>query len=226
MFGDRPGLAVAPFIFRAPPQSFFASHPSNGAVQMSKVRKSKQLSLFKERKTKNDHGGSLAVNKRRSKRPLNLRQSHHITMKSNHAVGPRSLFRYKKMILSLIKKNSKKFQIKVFGYAIQGNHLHLLVKAQTKEGLQNFFRVVAGHMAQRILKEHPLKPRTTGGASLNPKGCLKNQRKFWSFLLYSRIVSWGRDFRNVITYIQKNTLELLNIIAYQSRAVNRKRNSS
>ena len=150
-------------------------------------------------------------------------------MKSYHAIGARSLFRHKKLILSLIKKNALKFQIKVYEYAIQGNHLHLLVKAQTREGLQNFFRVVAGHVAQRILKEHPLNAKdlalkqSAGGApkeeERKAKTCKKNQRKFWSYLLYSRIVTWGREFKTVVGYIQKNTLELLQIIAYKPRNI-------
>jgi len=188
------------------------------------MSKSKQLSLFNERKPKKDHGGSLAIKKRRSKRPLNIKQSHHITMKSHHAIGPRSLFRHKKMILHLIKKNSAQFRIKVYEYAIQGNHVHLLVKAQSREGLQNFFRVIAGHTAQQILKQYPLP--CAGGATQKRKGCKKNQRRFWSYLLYSRIVSWGREFKRVMSYIQKNTLELLQIIAYEPRSLRTKINSS
>ncbi len=178
--------------------------------------KSKQLSLFPQQKTHRAHGGSLAVKKRRSRRPLNIKQSHHITMKSHHAVGPRSLFRHKKLILGLIKKNSVRFRVKIYECAIQGNHIHLLVKAQTREGMQNFFRVVAGHTAQEILKRCPLN-QMPGGAPRDAKSCLKNQRKFWSYLLFSRVVKWGREFKIVLSYVQKNTLELLQIIAYQTR---------
>jgi len=103
--------------------------------------------------------------------------------------------------------------------------LHLLVKAQNLEGLQNFFRVLAGQTAQRILKECPLK-LSAGGASQKQKGCKKNQRKFWSYLLYSRIVSWGQEFKRVASYIQKNTLELLQVIAYQPRSNSKRSNSS
>jgi REP element-mobilizing transposase RayT len=172
--------------------------------------------LKSKQKRKKEHGGSLAVGRRRRTRPLNIKLSHHITMKSHHAIGKRSLFRHKKLILSIIHKNSFYFHVKVYEYAIQGNHLHLLVKAQTREGLQNFFRVVAGHCAQKILELCPLKLQA-GGAPDRSKGCLKNQRKFWSYLLYSRIVAWGREFKTVTNYIQKNTLELLQIIAYQPR---------
>ena len=212
---------------------------------MSKLRKSKlqepntnlkspkQLILFPKQKIRREHGGSLAVRKRRSRRPLNLRLSHHITMKSHHAIGKRSLFRHKKMILSLMKKNAFRFQVKIVEYAIQGNHLHMLVRAHSREGLQNFFRVIAGHSAQKILQKFPLQETAgsapiqsggtapggalVGGEEQSQVGCEKNRRKFWSYLLYSRVVSWGRDFSAVVSYIQKNTLELLQIIAYKPR---------
>ena len=213
----------------------------------------RQLSFIPKPRHQREHGGSLAVGKRRSARPLNLKLSHHLTLKSSHALGARSLFRHKKMILGLIRKNSQKFHVKVYESAIQGNHMHLLVKAQSREGLQNFFRVIAGHVAQRILEACPLSSPERGGAppagnrtsrsnraivaaaGTQPgaapacekkEGCKKNQRRFWSFLLYSRVVSWGREFQMVKTYIQKNTLELLRLVAYTPRSNRKALNSS
>jgi REP element-mobilizing transposase RayT len=207
---------------------------------MTKAKKRSSTQTTQTKKSRQEHGGSLAIGRRRKTRPLNIKQSHHITLKSIHAVGPRSLFRHKKMILSLMKKNSVRFQVKVYEYAIQGNHIHLLIKAQSREGMQNFFRVIAGHSAQRILKEFPLSQnvggalgygenRARGGASGYGErrvGCKKNQRVFWSYLVYSRVVSWGREFDTVTAYIQKNTLELLQIIAYQPRFKSENKNSS
>ena len=193
------------------------------------MKKSKRLLLIPKTQPKKEHGGSRAEGRRRVARPLNIKQSHHITLKSIHAVGPRSLFRHKKLILGLMKKNSVRFQVKVYEYAIQGNHLHLLVKAQSREGMQNFFRVLAGHSAQSILKDNPLSQEARGSASSEQElktGCKKNQRVFWSYLIYSRVVSWGREFRTVTTYIQRNTLELLQIIVYQPRFRSAKKNSS
>ena len=120
-----------------------------------------------------------------------------------------------------MKKASWLFQVKVYEHAICSNHIHLLIKGQDRESIQNFFRVFAGHTAQQILKICPLPPQRGGApaqASLKKQGCVKNQRKFWSYLTYSRIVSWGREFIVVTKYIQKNTLEALNLIAYQPRS--------
>ena len=112
------------------------------------------------------------------------------------------------------------FEVRIYEYAICGNHLHLLIKGPDRESLQNFFRVFAGHTAQKILKICPF-PKERGGAphqkKTYPSGCKKNQRKFWSYLLYSRMVSWGREFKIVFRYIRQNTLEALNLIAYKPR---------
>ena len=93
--------------------------------------------------------------------------------------------------------------------AVCGNHLHLLVRGLTREELQNFFRVFAGHVAQQILNLFPLSSHKIAETA----GFAKNKRKFWQLLIYSRVVSWGRDFKYVAGYIYKNTLEALNIIA-------------
>ena len=183
----------------------------------------KQLSFLA--KPSKQHGGSLAIGKRRSLRPLSPKLSLHITLKSSSAIGGRCLFRHKKMILAVMKKASRLFQVKVYNYAICGNHLHLLIKGKDRESLQNFFRVFAGHTAQNILKLCPL-PKSSGGASTQAKGCKKNQRKFWSYLLYSRIVSWGREFKTVVKYIDQNLLETFHIAAYQPRKQLRGVNSS
>jgi hypothetical protein len=53
-------------------------------------------------------------------------------------------------------------------------------------------------------------------------GCRKNKRTFWSFLLYSRIVAWGQDFKNVKNYIRQNMLEALGEVAYKVRAWQKK----
>ena len=199
----------------------------------TKARKLKPKQLELLPKPKREHGGSLAIKKRRSYRPMNPKLSHHITLKSEHAVGGRCLYRHKKRILFVMRKASRLFQVKVYNYAIAGNHLHLLIKGPDRESLQNFFRVFAGHTAQGILKECPLKPQKPqpGGAlengakvrALKKKPCQKNQRKFWSYLVYSRIVTWGREFQAVSAYIEKNILETLRVIAYEPRQIQKLR---
>lgn len=176
-----------------------------------------QISFFKS--ARRDHGGALSISKRRSRRPLSTKHPIHLTLRSELAKGPRALTRHRPLVNFILKKSAALFRIRVYQKAICGNHLHFLVRGKRREDLQNFFRVLSGHIAQEILRQHPL--QETGGAPKegrgSPLGCLKNRRKFWDLLLYSRLLTWGREFRIVHRYIQQNTLEAMKLIAYTRR---------
>lgn len=148
----------------------------------------------------------------------------HVTLRSEFAYSGRSLLRHQKMINKVISRAADHFRISVYEKAICGNHLHLLVRGKTRFEIQNFFRVIAGHIAQNILESYPIKAsekNKRGGASpLRKNTCKhpKNQRKFWCALIYSRVLSgWGREFRIVKNYIVQNTLEAMGVIPYQNR---------
>lgn len=174
--------------------------------------KSPQQISFLNKPTRLEHGGSLVMGRRRAKRKFSPKKSLHVTLRSRHANGKRSLFRQKKLILKIMRNSQRLFDVKVYNYAICGNHIHLLVKGNNRLSIQNFFRVFAGHTAQQILKQFPL---SNAEEKLNcKKQCKKNQRKFWGYLIYSRSVTWGWDFECVYYYIEKNILETLNLIAY------------
>jgi REP element-mobilizing transposase RayT len=175
-----------------------------------------------------EHGGDLAVTRRRSRRPVNPKKPVHIVLRSNLAVGRRSLLKNQETVKRVLIKFSKHFGVRIYERAICGNHIHCLVKADSRRSLQNFFRVFAGQVAQEILRDFPLqkheKKAFRGGT--HPK----NHKSFWSRLLYSRIVRWGRDFRGVRNYVIDNTLEALGLKPYRPRKTRyvdkRKKNKS
>jgi REP element-mobilizing transposase RayT len=191
-----------------------------------------QQQIFIKSSHRKEHGGALSHRKRRSKRILSIKNSIHVTLRSDFAYGARSLLKHQILINHILKKFSKKFGIRVYRYAICGNHIHLLIKGKSRVGLQNFFRVFAGHTAQGILQSFPIRQIEysardikRGGAPIL-QGCLKNRRQFWDLLLYTRSVTWGREFKTVARYILQNTLEALNIIAYVPRKNRRLNNTS
>jgi REP element-mobilizing transposase RayT len=165
-------------------------------------------------KSRLDHGGALSENTRRSRRPLATKRPLHITLRSEHATGVRSLLNHQGLIHAVIAKAARRFGVRVYRLAICGNHIHALIRGLTRIGIQNFFRVLAGHIAQGILRKHPLDPKKL---SRPIQACKKNQRRFWDLLLFSRVLTWGREFKTVANYILQNTLEALNIIAYKPR---------
>jgi REP element-mobilizing transposase RayT len=178
----------------------------------------KQLSFI--RNPRRDHGGILALGKRRSRRPLNINKPVHLVLRSDLAKGSRSLLRNQALVLRTLEKFAKRFHICIYEKAVCGNHIHIFAKANSKRDLQNFFRVFAGQVAQGILQKFPLQKHEqkafTGRRGGTPQH-RKNQRTFWSFLLYSRIVSWGRDYQRVVNYVVRNTKEALGLIPYKER---------
>jgi hypothetical protein len=132
------------------------------------------------------------------------------------------------MIRRIIHKYSAKFRVRVYQTAICGNHIHSIVLGKTRPELQNFLRVVAGQIAQEILRLYPLQKNEARAFTGSSKGTAhpKNQRSFWSVTIYSRIVSWGQEFKIVMAYVLQNTKEALGLVAYKERKRPGKKNSS
>jgi REP element-mobilizing transposase RayT len=158
------------------------------------------------------HGGEHAIGRRHSRRPLDSKKPIHLVLRSDIAKGSRSLLQNRALVERLLKKYSGRYHVRVYEKAICGNHIHLLVRAKQLRQLQNFFRVFAGQVAQEILRLAPKQKQEAkaywGGT--HPK----NQKSFWSYLLYTRLVSWGREYRAVKAYVIQNLEEVLGLRPY------------
>ena len=172
-----------------------------------------QISFIPKSKTR--HGGMLTLKRRKIRRHFDIRRPIHIVLRSDLAKGSRSLVRNQKLVEDVLYKFAKRFRIRIYEKAVCGNHIHCLVKGKTRNEVQNFFRVLAGQIGQGILRKYPLKKneKKAHRGGIHPK----SQKTFWSLLLFSRVVSWGSDFRNVRRYVIQNALETLGIIPYQER---------
>jgi REP element-mobilizing transposase RayT len=115
----------------------------------------------------------------------------HIVLRSERAKGKWSFLRHRKGIDALVKKVADRFQVRVYRHANVGNHLHLLVQVRKKEDFSNFLRVLTQSVVFLV----------AGARKGNPVG------KFWSALAFSRIVDWGKDWKNALQYLAKNALE-------------------
>jgi len=176
-------------------------------------------------KSKTEHGGSLLLGKRRSKRPLSTKTPLHLVLRSDFAYGSRSLVKHKVLIHRILNKAARRFRIRIYQQAIVSNHIHLLVRGQRREDIQNFFRVFAGHSAQQILEQFPIRvhdrPKSGGAPRVAGSGPVREkENKFWQTRIFSRIVSWGRDYANVVKYVIRNQLEADGQIPYQPRKRN------
>lgn len=140
------------------------------------------------------HGGELAIGKRKTARPIVTKRPMHIVFKSSSARGAWSLLRPRNAtaVKMLLARNCSRFQVRVLEGANVGNHLHLVVRAKSRTGLQGFLRAFAGGVAMVV----------TGGR----KGA-GLEKKFWSDMVFSRVVQWGRDFRGTAAYVLQNQVE-------------------
>lgn len=150
----------------------------------------KQIPLFTFPKSKTAHGGSLGSGKRKNARPLCVKRSLHIVFRAEGARGGWSLLhpKHAKRLHLLLRKYSERFEVRIYEYANVSNHIHLLVRGRTKEGLRNLMRAFAGHSAQLVTGSGPKRPL---------------KKRFWTLLVYTRIVAWGA-FHAARKYLRKN----------------------
>src|SRR6186997_1924555 len=139
-------------------------------------------------------GGAYLSSNPKEKRPLSLKKSSHLVMRSLLAKGPLSLLRHNEKIEKIIYKQAKKFGVKIYRYANGGNHLHLIVLPMSRRAFNSFIRSISGLIARLVLKVE----------RGDPKGI-----QFWEKRPFTRIVEWGPDYERVCNYLMQNTLEAL-----------------
>jgi REP element-mobilizing transposase RayT len=158
--------------------------------------RSKQGSFFDKMKfsIRLEHGGEIGKGKRKIRRPFDPKRPLHAVMRSTRARGEWSMLHPKNVrkVESTVREAAKKHGIRLYRFANVGNHLHFLFQSRTREAFRAFMREISGSIAFQI----------TGAKKLNPL-----QGKFWDLLPYSRVVSWGRDFKAVTEYIIGNLFE-------------------
>jgi REP element-mobilizing transposase RayT len=203
-------------------------------------RRNKQLELFP--KELRFFGGRFLHEKRKGRRPLSTREPIHLVMRSSWAKGAHSFTqpRNKKAIESLIHTLAQKYGVRVYRKAIEGNHLHFILRIHNRETYKSFVRVLSGKIASHImkgksfanflskvagdgairaLKAGPESDRalSTGDGSTRAHETQGKGQRFWQFRPFSRVMSWGRDFMNGCKYVIQNTLEASGFIPYKPR---------
>ena len=156
------------------------------------------------------HGGEHTKNKRKTKRPFDPKQALHVVLRSSKAHGRLSMLnpRHANHIRALMDRLKTRWQISVYRYANVGNHLHLLLRAKSRADWQGFIRELSGGIAMIVTgaKKNNALPRSKYGDV--PESA---QRGFWDHLVFTRIVSFGKDFKTVARYVLTNLWEATGI---------------
>ncbi|MBS1972577.1 MAG: transposase [Bdellovibrionales bacterium] len=136
---------------------------------------------------KKEFGGSSLAGKRKTTRPLSVKNPIHLILKST---GSNYFVPDNRKIESLIRSHAEKYGIKLYEVSLNWSHIHLLVKLPSREAYLAFIRTITSLLVSLLSK---LKGKSLKGLfDLRP---------------FTRILSWGRDFRNVIAYHELNDME-------------------
>ena len=116
----------------------------------------------------------------------------HFVLKSK-----RNLYRERKNIEGSLRKHAASFGHKIYGVAVAKDHVHFAILVSNRENYRKFIRAFTGLLARMLGK------------------------KLWSLLPYSRIASWGREFRGLQNYLALNRAEAAGEIPFQPRRLRR-----
>lgn len=167
-------------------------------------------------------GGSLLKGGHaRTARPLSSKDFTHIVLKSNVAQksvhSDLRMSKKRQLIEAIIKKNTQSFGIRIHKLAIASNHIHLLISFKSRRKYFDWIRRITGLIARLMLqKERGLSAKNSSTLSVSQK-----KLSFWSQRPFTRVVKWGRDYKIVYNYIEKNILEALGFIPHIPRALTR-----
>ncbi len=169
----------------------------------SKNHSRNQLKLF--RKDGVVFGGGNRRTNPTVRRPFSPKCFTHVVMRSGHAKGEHSFLRKqnKYEIKNIIKKASRDFYVEVKRVENVGNHLHLLIRASTREKQSHFFRTISALIARQV----------TGSR----KGKASRMNHFWDARPFTRLVNWGRAYKAVVHYLSLNSLEAIGFSKQMAR---------
>src|ERR1035437_4356219 len=117
-----------------------------------KVKNQPFLPGFNSRTKPFAYGGEPSMGKRKTERPFDPKQALHVILRSGKARGSLSMLsrRHCNRICDLMNRLKKRWNISVYHYANVGNHMHLLIRAKSRESWQGFIREFAGGIAMIV----------------------------------------------------------------------------
>jgi len=136
----------------------------------------------------------------KTKRVFNPRLPLHVVLKSSKAKGAASLLLKSRQIATTLADQAQRHHVRIHQVANAGNHLHVLLEAPSRDLLSNFLRAISGRIAQLVLEGAP-----------------SDHAGFWDARPFSRIVSRGREFKNVARYLGMNSTEVAGVSRSHAR---------
>lgn len=162
----------------------------------------RQTSFQFFRNYKKSFGGSELVGRRKSRRPLSTKSPVHLILKSK----TQKIFHPNNQSLrDLILRTAKKFNIQVHEYALNWSHIHLIIQLWDRQDYVRFIRALTSLMAMAFEKS---RARNTLQKS-SEKNTISGTEKLFTLRPFTRILAWGKDYKNTVQYVFLNFQESL-----------------
>ena len=152
----------------------------------------KQLNFSFIQNYKQSFGGSLLAGRRKTSRPLSFRKPLHLVLKST---GSSCFNPGNRKLQQILLDQASKYKIRVYDLSLNWSHIHILVRLPSREAYLAFIRTVTALITACVSKQ---------------KG--KALSKLFDLRPFTRILSWGKDFRNVKDYHKLNDQEAWGLI--------------
>jgi hypothetical protein len=148
----------------------------------------------KKRYNRVTHGGIASKGRRKLERPLSSKHWIHLVLKSDKARGTLSLraARNQLYIKKTIDAKAQKFGLIIGDFANVGNHLHIKVKARSRNAFQSFLRSITTLIARHVTSARQ-------GRSFG---------RFWQGLAFTRVLRTYAEVRQLVGYFFANRIEV------------------
>lgn len=137
----------------------------------------------------------------RRARPLSTRRAMHVVLRSDKAKGSHSLRKHAPRVDRILRRLSKKFNVRVTSMANVGNHIHIALRISNEDTWRQFISGFAGGIAKAVGYS-----RAAGDG-----------QPFWNSRPFTRVVAWGEAFEILKDYITLNTLEALGLVPLRQK---------
>jgi len=163
-----------------------------GGEKIAQLNPSRQLCFLPKQSMQ--FGGSLSKGKRKSKRPVTTKNPIHFVLKSEKAKRNLSFVNHKSSLEKIIAQVCKVHHIKLYEMAINFDHIHLVIRLPNVSAYAGWIKALTSLIVQTIARR--------------AKQAIKN---FFTLRPYSRIITWGRQFKRVLEYQILNQMEIFGL---------------
>jgi REP element-mobilizing transposase RayT len=149
-------------------------------------------------------------------RPVAVKQAMHVVLRSSLARNERSMLLHDRTIQRVLQRLAKRFHIRLYDIANSGNHLHLILRLPHRQALTPFLKAASGLIARIVLKVERGQARAPREARV---GARQTKPRFWDARPWTRIVSFGPDFKRLKDYLMLNRADLAGFTRASYRAM-------